>query len=38
MVIINIGPTEMDRMADIRIEAKTGEATPKIIARAKENK
>ena len=36
LVIINIGPTEMDRMADIRIEAKTGEATPKIIARAKE--
>ena len=36
LVIINIGPTEMDRMADIRIEAKTGEVTPKIIARAKE--
>ena len=36
LVIINMGPTEMDSMADIRIEAKTGEATPKIIARAKE--
>ena len=36
LIIINMGPTEMDSMADIRIEAKTGEATPKIIARAKE--
>jgi NAD-dependent deacetylase len=35
LVIINMGPTEMDRMADIRIEAKAGEVTPQIIDRAK---
>jgi len=35
LVIINIGPTEMDRMANIRIEAKAGEVTPKIIKMAK---
>ena len=36
LVIINMGPTEMDRLADIRIDAKAGEVTPKIIARVKE--
>jgi NAD-dependent deacetylase len=36
LVIINMGPTEMDRMADIRIDAKAGEVTPKIVASAKE--
>ena len=36
LVIINMGPTEMDRMADIRIEAKAGAVTPRIIQRAKE--
>jgi NAD-dependent deacetylase len=35
LVIINIGPTEMDRMADIRIDAKAGEVTPKILEKAK---
>jgi NAD-dependent deacetylase len=36
LVIINIGPTEMDRQADIRIDAKAGEVTPRILQRAKE--
>jgi NAD-dependent deacetylase len=36
LVIINEGPTEMDRMADIRIDAKAGVVTPQIVARAKE--
>jgi NAD-dependent deacetylase len=36
LVIINMGPTEMDRMADIRIDAKAGEVTPKIVARVRE--
>ena len=31
LVIINMGPTEMDRMADIRIDARAGEVTPKIL-------
>ena len=36
VVIINVGPTEMDHMASIRIDAKAGEVTPRIIAKAKE--
>ena len=32
LVIINMGPTEMDGMADIRIEGKAGEVAPRIIA------
>ena len=36
LVIINMGPTEMDRLADIRIDAKAGEVTPRILERAKE--
>ena len=35
LVIINMGPTEMDRMADIRIDARAGEVTPKILELAK---
>lgn len=35
LIIINMGPTELDRMADIRIDAKAGEVTPKIIEMAK---
>ena len=35
LVIINMGTTEMDRMADIRIDAKAGEVTPKILELAK---
>ncbi len=36
LVIINVGPTELDGMAHIRIEGKAGQVTPRIIARAKE--
>jgi NAD-dependent deacetylase len=36
LVIINMGPTELDEMASVRIDAKAGEVTPQIIARAKE--
>jgi len=36
VVIINVGPTEMDRMATILIDGKAGEVAPRIIARAKE--
>lgn len=36
LVIINLGPTELDRLAHIRIEGKAGEVTPKIIQKAKE--
>jgi NAD-dependent deacetylase len=35
LVIINMGPTELDRLADIRIEGKAGEIAPKIVDRAK---
>ena len=31
LVIINMGPTELDSLADIRIEGKAGEIAPKII-------
>ena len=36
LVIINMGPTEMDRMADIRIDARAGDVTPKILELAKQ--
>jgi len=36
LVIINVGPTEMDRLASIRIDGKSGEIAPRIIKRAKE--
>lgn len=36
LVIINMGATEMDRMADIRIDAKAGEVTPRILELAKD--
>jgi NAD-dependent deacetylase len=36
LVIINVGPTEMDAMADVRIEGKAGEVAPRIIAGVKE--
>ena len=36
LVIINVGPTELDGMAHIRIEARAGQVTPRIITRAKE--
>jgi NAD-dependent deacetylase len=35
LVIINMGPTEMDRMADIRIDAEAGEVTTKILEKVK---
>jgi NAD-dependent deacetylase len=35
LVIINMGPTELDRMADIRIEGKAGVIAPKIVNRVK---
>jgi NAD-dependent deacetylase len=35
LVIINMGPTELDRMADIRIEGKAGVIAPEIVQRAK---
>jgi len=34
LVIINLGPTELDSWADIRIEGKAGEVMPDIVARA----
>jgi len=36
VIIINVGPTEMDHIASIRIDAKAGEVAPRIIAVAKE--
>jgi NAD-dependent deacetylase len=36
LVIINVGPTELDEVAYIRIQGKAGEVTPRIIARVKE--
>ena len=36
LVIINMGPTEMDRMADIRIDARAGEVTPRILELVKQ--
>ncbi len=36
LVIINLGPTELDSWADIRIEGKAGEVMPDIVARAAE--
>jgi NAD-dependent deacetylase len=35
LVIINMGPTELDHMADIRIEGKAGVIAPKIVNRVK---
>jgi len=35
LVIINLGPTELDHLAHIRIEGKAGDITPKIIHYAK---
>ena len=35
LIIINMGPTELDRRADIRIDAKAGEVAPRIIEMAK---
>ena len=35
LVIINMGPTELDSLADIRIEGKAGEIAPKIVGSAK---
>ena len=32
LVIINLGPTELDSWADIRIEGKAGEIMPDIVA------
>ncbi|MCG6908997.1 MAG: NAD-dependent deacylase [Deltaproteobacteria bacterium] len=32
LVIVNLGPTELDHLADIRIEGSAGEIMPKIIA------
>jgi NAD-dependent deacetylase len=37
LVIINMGATELDRMADIRIEGKAGVIAPQIIDRVKSN-
>jgi len=36
-VIVNLGPTELDGYADIRIEGKAGEIVPQIIKRAKKD-
>lgn len=36
LVIINVGPTELDRLAYVRIEGKSGEIMPQVIARVKE--
>ena len=36
LVIINIGPTELDEVAHVRIEGKAGQVTPRVIARVKE--
>jgi len=36
LVIINMGPTELDRMADIRIEGKAGEVAPRIMRRVRQ--
>jgi len=36
LVIINMGPTEMDGLAQVRIEGKAGEVTPRIIERVKD--
>jgi len=36
LIIINVGPTELDEVAHIRIQGKAGEVTPRIIARVKE--
>ena len=36
LVIINVGPTEMDEVAHVRIEGKAGQVTPRIIERAKQ--
>jgi NAD-dependent deacetylase len=35
LVIINMGPTEMDHLADIRIDAEAGEVTTKILEKVK---
>jgi NAD-dependent deacetylase len=35
LIIINMGPTELDRMADIRIEGKAGVISQKILKRVK---
>ncbi|UCG02215.1 MAG: hypothetical protein JSW11_21815 [Candidatus Heimdallarchaeota archaeon] len=35
LIIINMGDTELDRLADIRIEAKSGEILPQIINKVK---
>jgi len=37
LVIVNLGPTELDGYADIRIEGKAGEIVPQIIKRAKKD-
>jgi len=36
LIIINLGPTELDGYADIRIEGKAGEIMPEIIARSRD--
>lgn len=36
LVIINVGPTELDGMAHIRIDGKSGEIAPRIVELAKE--
>ncbi len=36
LVIINVGPTELDRLATIRIDGKAGEIAPQIMSRVKE--
>jgi NAD-dependent deacetylase len=36
LVIINVGPTELDEVAHVRIEGKAGQVTPRIIERAKQ--
>jgi NAD-dependent SIR2 family protein deacetylase len=35
LIIINMGKTELDRLADIRVEAKSGEILPKILHKLK---
>lgn len=37
LVIVNMGPTELDHLAHIRIEGKAGHVAPEIIRRVREN-
>jgi NAD-dependent deacetylase len=36
LVIINMGPTELDEVAHVRIEGKAGQVMPRIIEKAKQ--